>query len=262
MRIAPVVLTLALTLGVGACSPHVRVAPEVTVAEPARAPTAAAASPPSEALSSTESFVLRTASSRYDFRFDMKGACADDGIHTSACAGPAVLHVSTKEGVELQKLDLENVWIPLDDAGDPVVNAADLYDTQGAIIVGDFDFDGREDFAVQVDQSGPYGGPTFAVFVHAAHDEAFVLSEPLSELTQESLGFFRVDAAKKRLVTSRKGSCCYHVTEWHEVVRGEPRVVERITEDATIDDAFVVQTEERLIGGRWQKTVRHVPRVP
>ena len=190
------------------------------------------------------------------------------------CAGPAVLHVLRKaggrgpggpasnDGAEVQRFELDEVWIAFDADGTPRVNSAGLYDVQGTVNVDDFDFDGREDFAVQVDQSGPYGGPTFAVFLHAAGEERFTRSEPLSRLTAETLGFFRVDAARRRLVTLQKSGCCFHVTEEHAVVGGEPLVLARFTEDATAGDGFAVVTEERLVGGRWRKTKRRVAAQP
>jgi hypothetical protein len=219
--------------------------PRASVAEPS--PPAAAEPSPAPSF-----FTIRTASSRYDFRVDMKEPCPGEGAKGDTCTGPATLSVLTKSGDEVQRIKLAEVW----------VNAAELYGAQGTINVGDFDFDGREDFAVQVNQSGPYGGPTFAVFLHAAKEERFVRSEALSRLTQETLGFFEVVPAKKRLVTVAKSGCCYHVEEEYEVAGGEPRVVRRVTTDATNEDGTVLVIEERLVGRRWQKSQRRTPRVP
>ena len=146
--------------------------------------------------------------------------------------------------------------------GASIVNDDGLYDLQGTIIVGDFDFDGREDFAVQIDQSGPYGGPTFAVFLRSATRRRFVRSEPLSRLTQETLGFFRSTPRGTVYSRRRRAAAAFHVFEEHEVVDRRPRVVERVTEDALRGDGFVVVTEERRVGGRWHKTVRRVHEEP
>ncbi len=192
----------------------------------------------------------------------MKEPCPGEAeVSSSYCAGPAMLHVLTKDGAEVQSLDLDEAWVTFDDAGAPLVKrgAGAVHDRQGTIIVGDFDFDGQEDFAVQVGQNGSYGGPTFAVFLASAGRPRFVRSEPLSRLTEETLGFFQVDAAKHRLGTASKSGCCFHVFEEHEVVHGAPRVVERVTEDGTGSDGFVVVTEERRVGGRWHKETRRVP---
>lgn len=187
----------------------------------------------------------------------MDGPCTKEAL---GCTGAASLHVLTKDGAEVQPIALEQVWVMFGDDGAPLVNAAELYESQGTILAGDFDFDRREDFAVQVDQNGPYAGPTFAVFLHAPREERFVLSEPLSQLTREKLDFFTIDAAKKRLRTQEKSGCCFHVTEEHEVLHGTPRVVSRITEEGT-DDSLKV-TEERLVRGRWVKKTHREPLPP
>ena len=135
-------------------------------------------------------------------------------------------------------------------------NASAQYDFR---IVGDFNFDGREDFAVQIDQSGSYGGPTFDVFL-ALPNGSFVRSEPLSRLTRERLGMFEVDAQKKHLVTFEKSGCCYHVTEELAVVGDAPVPVFRLIEDATGD--AVIVTKERWVNGKWHRKVRRVPKAP
>ena len=82
-----------------------------------------------------------------------------------------------------------------------------MYDTQGTINVGDFDFDGEPDFAVQADERRPRtGGPTFRVFLFSKKLGRFVLSEPLSKLTEESLGFFEVDASSGASARSRRAA--------------------------------------------------------
>jgi hypothetical protein len=266
---------LALALALSACSPPPRTAPAISVssgqvapivAPPVALPPApspprptASVAPPDDAAARPTSFLVRTASTRYDFRIEMTAPCPADAGELGACAGPAVLHVLAKQGAELWSIALPAVSVAIDGSGAPLVNVAPLYDTQGAIIVGDFDFDGREDFAVQVDHQGPYGGPTFAVFLHDAGAERFVESVALGELTRETLGFFQVDPVKKRLITLAKSGCCFHVTEQLAVVAGKPRVVQRWTEDATGGDGMVLLTEETLVGGRWRKSQRRVP---
>jgi hypothetical protein len=87
------------------------------------------------------------------------------------------------------------------DNGKPLVNTARLYDLQGVINVADFDFDGHADFAVQNGNDGPYGGPTYSVYLYDNASKQFVLSDELSTLTSETLGMFQVDAKRKRLRT-------------------------------------------------------------
>jgi hypothetical protein len=158
---------------------------------------------------------------------------------------------------------LANVSMSYASSGEPLVNAAPLYDTQGVLQVGDFDFDGRDDFAVQVGNDGPYGGPTFDVYLDSPLQGRFVRSEALSELTRTKLGMFLVDPGRKHLLTFAKSGCCWHETGVYEVARGTPVLVGSLTEDATATESpEVVVTESRLAGGRWRRTVERHPLDP
>ena len=205
-------------------------------------------------------FDVRNASASYGFRFEMRDGCA--GLGTATCAGPAELSVYTlASGAEVQRIQLEQAWVELEPNGTPSVNATELYGRQGTINVGDFDFDGHEDFAVQADQDGPYGGPTFRVFLYSPKLQRFALSEPLSKLTQETLGFFQVDAKRKRLITLSKSGCCYHTTAEYQVSGGSPEAVFRLIEDAT-GGTDMTEVTEHKVHGRWVKTTRHRPLPP
>jgi len=160
-------------------------------------------------------------------------------------------------GSPVQTLDFENVSMHVAATGEALVNSARMYDTQGVLQVGDFDFDGRDDFAVQVGNDGPYGGPTFDVVLQVGR--RFVRNAALSELTRTSLGMFQVDAGRKHLVAYAKSGCCWHETRVYAVAAGQPVLVGTLTEDARVaDDGDVVVTEATLIGGQWvRRTKRH-----
>jgi hypothetical protein len=231
-------------------------------AAPTPAPNVAAVPP--EGASPTpavEPLVLdvRTASPRYDFRLTFPGdAEQTDGF--GWCHGPGELTVSRKgSGAPVQSLPLDSICVVLDDSGQVLANSARLYDAQGTIQVGDFNFDGHEDFAVQDSESGSYGGPTYAVYLYSRSDGLFVHSDELSELTQATLGMFRVDAARRRLVTSAKSGCCFHATEEFEVVRDEPVLRARHTEALEPGGDRLVVTDERLVKGAWLSKSRTVP---
>lgn len=49
----------------------------------------------------------------------------------------------------MQIIGLPGVFLSRSDSGEPLVNSAQLHEYQGVINVGDFNFDGAEDFAVQ-----------------------------------------------------------------------------------------------------------------
>jgi hypothetical protein len=207
-------------------------------------------------------FDIRNASTTYDFSLSLDEDCTSDKAPMGVCEAPGNLVVFLKgSAVPLQRVPLESIDVIVADSGEPLVNSSRMYDYQGTIEVGDFDFDGHEDFAVQDSEQGPYGGPTFQVFLYQPRTRQFVLADELTDLTHTTLGFFQVDPARKRLTTFAKSGCCYHVTEEYRVVRGAPVMVSRFTEDATGEDD-VVETTEGLRGGKWVRRVVTTPRTP
>lgn len=221
-----------------------RIAPSISTPAPA---ASTVVEKPDEPKAVGETITIRNASTRYDFV-----------IHTNGDGGARV-DVGDKSGAVLQTIALDEIAIQRDDTGAILVDSGDLYEWQGTINVGDFDFDGREDFAIQVNENGPYGGPTFEVYLQNANDR-FVHSDELSELTQTTLGFFQVDPQRRLLVTMAKSGCCWHETEELEVHGGKPVAVHRFVEDAMTDDKWVITTEETLVKGRWTKRVTREPK--
>jgi hypothetical protein len=215
-----------------------------------------ALSPRPARAAAPQTFALSSSSPHLAFRLTMPGGCTVGDRGT--CEGPAELAVFRKDPqgraspTPLQTEHLANVVVPFASPGVPLVDSTRLYDDQGVVDVGDFDFDGREDFAVQVGHDGPYGGPTFVVYLDSPRAGRFVASDPLSELTRTTLGMFQVDAARRRLVTLAKSGCCWHETTEYEVAGGRPVAVVVVTEDAITEDGFVVTTSRRLVDGRWR----------
>jgi hypothetical protein len=189
----------------------------------------------------------------------MRAECSSDQEGAGICEGPAELLVFVKgTPTPMQRLELERLDLILDDRGEPLVNSSDLYEYQGTLNVGDFDFDGHEDFAVQDSEQGSYGGPTYAVFLFDPRAETFVHSEALSQLTRETLGFFQVDARKKRLVTFAKSGCCWHETSEYAVVKGSLVLMASLVEDAR-EDGYVLETRRWRERGRWRTATRRIP---
>lgn len=225
----------------------------------------------SDAVATPRVVDIRNASKLYDFRVTLRGACPPRSEAGGTCEAPGSVAVLRKgSDVPLQQEDLDAVELVHDDKGTTLVNTSTLYDYQGTLNVGDFDFDGHEDFAVQGPQTGPYGGPTFSVFLYSARLGRFVRSSALSELTETTLGFFEVDTKNKRIVTLSKSGCCYHETTQYEVFDGN-----LVRTDVVIEDAFgeedasaplppntMIVTHGRLVGGKWVTTKKRVPTPP
>jgi hypothetical protein len=212
--------------------------------------TSAAATHKSPAI--TE-YKLNNASRLYNFVIRTRAVQPEnlDGYRE----GPGTILIFKKgESKPLQIIVLKNLFFAVNDKGDPPVNTAPMYDDQGLINVGDFNFDGHEDFAVQTGHSGSYGGPSYSVYLFAPSTGSFQLSKPMSNLIENSLGFFDVDPRRKRLVTFSKSGCCYHETDEYAVKNNHPVAVSRIVEDGRAEPKYVQVSHQTMAGGKWQTT--------
>lgn len=191
---------------------------------------------------------LDGASARYDFLLALDEPCAE-----RTCEGSGQLAILAKGGDKpLQVIALPGVFLSRDDDGQPLVNSARLYDYQGVINVGDFNFDGIEDFAVQNGNRGSYGGPSYDVFLYDLQRQAFRHSRAMSELIASTLGFFAIDEQEQRLETFAKSGCCWHRSSRYQVEGNIPLEVWRETEDATTSAGDGVLHEiEEWRDGRW-----------
>lgn len=201
---------------------------------------------------------ISNAAPGYDFLLDMQGCTK------RTCEGPAFLGIQRAGSNEVaQAIYLPNVFLTRQDNGEPLVNSARLYDYQGVINAGDFNFDGQPDFAVQNGNRGSYGGPSYDVFLFDAGRQRFIYSPELSALTLENLGFFDIDGKRKRLITFSKSGCCYHEKSEYVVDANQPIEVKREIEDAaggSGDSDMVLLSTEELVNGQWKTTSsRKVP---
>jgi hypothetical protein len=209
-------------------------------------------------------FFVGNASSRYDFVLHFDGSPCESPEQTDyqTCEGPGTVEVRRKgEPQALQTLELDGLFVSFTRERAPLVNSARRYEYQGAVNVGDFNFDGQEDFALQDGNNGAYGGPSYRVYLYSPAASGFVLNEPMTELVAETLGFFEVDAEAKRLKTAAKSGCCYHEYTEYAVIDDTPQPVRRLIEDAAGDAAGegrMTVTEETLVRGKWRRKSRVV----
>ena len=206
-------------------------------------------------------FPLKTIAKQHDFVLRLLQACSDEGAdRDSRCEGPGQLLIYGKgESAVRQVMNFPNVVVTLPKGhGEPLVNAAPLYGYQGVINVGDFNFDGQEDFGIQTGNNGSYGGPSYDVYLFNTKAQRFVLNASMTQLIVETLGFFEVDAAHKRLRTWAKDGCCYHERTVYAVDGDEPIAVERRIDDAQRGDKMKV-TVETLVNGKWRTKVHYEP---
>lgn len=207
-------------------------------------------------------FRLTNIAKQHDFVLNMLQACppASDKEDTT-CEGPAQLRIFDKgQQTVRQVIDLPTVFVTLPKGGKgPLVNSTRLYDDQGVINVGDFNFDGQEDFGIQTGNEGSYGGPSYDVYLFNAQAQRFVHNSAMTELILETLGFFEVDAKNKRLRTWAKSGCCYHERTVYAVEHDEPVAVERRIDDAQGGGDKMKVTVETLVNGKWRSKVHYEP---
>jgi uncharacterized protein YecT (DUF1311 family) len=174
--------------------------------------------------------------------------------------GPGRVIIFAKgDTTPLQTITMDNIFASLGKSGQPLTNTAKLYDYQGLINVGDFNFDGHEDFAIQNGNNGAYGGPSYDVYLYSPATIRFQLNHEMTELIASTLGFFEVDPSKKQLTTLSKDGCCFHTTTTYTVVDNRPIAIAREIEDATKSEKYVLVTTEHMVNGKWKGTSKRVP---
>lgn len=207
----------------------------------------------SPALGPTE-FRLVHVSRQFDFVVRMR-ARVPEGFDKADPyrEGPGEVLVFRKGSSKpFQILALREIFASFNENGGPLANTAPMYGDQGMINVGDFNFDGYEDFAIQNGNEGSYGQPTFSVYLYSPSKKEFQFSRPLSTLIQQTLGFFTVDSQHKRLIAFSKSGCCYHETTEYTVSNNLPVPVSRVVEDGTRDPKYLYVSRQRFVNGRWQ----------
>ena len=201
-------------------------------------------------------FRLTKISAAYDFVVRMLAQAPEslDGY----IEGPAEILVSRK-GVTapFQTITMENIFVNFVDEG-PLSNMGTVY--QSFIHVGDFNFDGQEDFAIEVGNQGSYEQPTYSVFLYSPKRKQFIPNRPLSELTHDGKGFFGLDAKKKHLIVLSRFGCCHHESTEYKVKDNEPIPVSRVVADGTIEKNYLSVSHETYISGGWHEdTTKRIP---
>jgi hypothetical protein len=202
-------------------------------------------------------FEVKNASKLYDVLIEVE-KCAN-----KVCEGKATFTLFKKNSTTpFQIFRLDYTSFGQGDNDRASANVTRLDDEQFAATFADYNFDGVADLALCDGNNGPYGAPTYQIYLFSRAANKFVLSEPFTELSQEGrLGMLKVDRKRRRFQTMSKAGCCLHMTEEFVVVNNRPKKILEIEEDATIPDEKRVKiTTKRLVNGRWRKTVKYVPR--
>lgn len=191
-------------------------------------------------------FVIKDGSERFDARISVF-QCEDD-----TCSGEGIVKLFDKKTKKLfQTLKSEDLYFQLNQDQKPSVNIIQLYSEQSPLIFDDFNFDGSEDLAIRNGNQSGYGGPSYDIYVFNSTKKQFVASGELTNLAYENLGMFQTDHKRKRIITSAKSGCCWHITTEYAVIpkQGLQKVYE-LEEDAQGGE-FVTVTTRNFINNKW-----------
>ena len=202
-----------------------------------------------------KTFEVKNASKYFDIKIESTD-CDDD-----SCKGATKFSFYKKGGSKpYQVIEVAETYLPITSGGQPLVNRTLLYDEQSVLDVGDYNFDGMEDVAVCIGQSGSYGMPAYEIYLSNRAAGKFVLSKPFTNIASH-LGMFDVLKKTKQIETFDKSGCCWHITERYNIVNNRPVKVWEMVEDATIKDETKVKvTTKTLVGGKWKTTTKLVKR--
>ena len=200
----------------------------------------------SQMFLSQSNFVIKNGSKQFDAQISVF-QCEGD-----TCSGEGIVKLIDKKTKKLfQALTSEDLYFHLNKDQKPSVNVIQLYNEQSPLIFEDFNFDGSEDLAIRNGNNSGYGGPSYDVYVFNSTKKQFVTSGELTNLAYENLGMFQTDPQRKRIITSAKSGCCWHITTEYTIVpkRGLQKVYE-LEEDAQGGE-FVTVTTRNFVNNKW-----------
>jgi len=123
------------------------------------------------------------------------------------------------------------------------------YKDQSNIIYEDFNFDGRKDFAILDSYSGPYGSPTYKIYLY--QKENFTYNKSFSELAHQYMGIFQIDSCKKELITYKKSGCCFHEKTKFIIIKDNKLTPNLMIIDINDPEGQSGRTIKKFTQGKW-----------
>ncbi|UWE15251.1 FG-GAP repeat protein [Herbaspirillum huttiense] len=170
-----------------------------------------------------------------------------------ACQGRAKISVFSLETHE-KIVELESDDFGISVSSNSTSNEASFTATDdGAIVIGDFNFDGHDDVAILNGYNGSYGYASYDVYTYDAKKRIYSLNLDLTRLTGgEYLGMFQVDQKRKRLLAYNKvGAGLFYSFEFISNVRGVKKVCEK-SEIWDMPNSLVKVAVKTLENERWR----------
>lgn len=153
---------------------------------------------------------------------------------------------------QLIKVESEELTFTLHD-GRVKANIRELpYGEQSQIIYEDFNFDGRNDFAIMDGQNSCYHGPSFQIYLTT--DNGLKYSPEFTQLAQEYCGMFNIDPQEKRISTMTKSGCCWHQFSEFMVQNNKPVAIKIVEESYHPTGIMWDYVENNRINGKMVET--------
>jgi hypothetical protein len=202
---------------------------------------------------------LRESSRVYDMTVQVS-RCGEDKDNLNRCEKASISFYRKGAEPPFQVLDLPGIEINMGRlVYNPQIDRKPRISTEDeySFVFDDFNFDGKEDFAVRNGRGGGYSGPSYSVFLYNDIRKLFVKSRHLSELTLAPyLGLFLVDPEKQYLTAFTKSGCCFQETKVFRSSLNFLGLIEETTEEVDMVEGVTTITTRKKVNARWVKDVR------
>lgn len=203
-----------------------------------------------------ETFYIKNVSKKFDVEIEV--AECKNGF----CKGKAKFSLF-KEHIQkpFQIINLNETSVSLDENGQPEI--AKIKDKKrgkwSSVYLEDFNFDGLEDLAISDGRNGGYAGTSYRVYLYSNRKKQFVFNSNFTRLVQGPyMGIFVIDYKEKTLETMWKSGAGFHEVQRYTVVKGRPKKVYELTEDAMLGNGKKYITTKKLINGKWRTRVKQI----
>jgi hypothetical protein len=171
----------------------------------------------------------------------------DTCTHDGFCGGKGIVRLKNKLGKVVQSFSIENLVFSK--------NNSLVKETLGPVTFRDFNFDGYNDLAIVNGNNGNYSFISYYVYLFSPEQHRFLMNKELTALSNESMGLFKNDKKRKRIITHAKGSFATSVD--HEFVFVTPYHIQNVLERFTnIHENMVEEKTNTVINGKWVTTNR------
>ena len=130
------------------------------------------------------------------------------------------------------------------------------FENGSPVVFKDVNFDGSEDLIIASGHFGPYGSPTFSVYLFDKKIGKYKFNEAFTDLGSSYLGMFEIDKDRERLTAYSKSGCCWHEKTEFKVVLGQKLqkvlVVTESIESADGGTELEIKTTKEFINWKWK----------